>query len=57
MINSICLHLLWQLSPTDVQKKTIVFQVFDWERFSANDGIGEVSIGANSTIMISSFFI
>jgi len=32
------------LSPTDVQKKTIVFQVFDWERFSANDGIGEVQV-------------
>merc|ERR1711892_921095 len=32
------------LSPTDVQKKTIVFQVFDWERFSANDGVGEVQV-------------
>jgi len=32
------------LSPTDVQKKTIVFQVFDWERFSQNDGIGEVQV-------------
>ena len=35
--------LLFQLSPIDVRKKTIVFQVFDKDTFGA-DGIGEVQV-------------
>ena len=33
-----------QLSPNDVRKKTIVFQVFDKDTFGKDDGIGEIQI-------------
>ena len=34
-----------QLSPNDVQKKTIVFQVFDYDgKFNEDDGIGEAQV-------------
>lgn len=36
--------LLLQLSPNDVKKKTIVFQVWDQDKFSKDDGIGEVQV-------------
>jgi len=32
------------LSPNDVRKKTIVFQVFDKDTFGKDDGIGEIQI-------------
>ena len=33
-----------QLSPNDVRKKTIVFQVYDKDTFGKDDGIGEIQI-------------
>lgn len=32
------------LSPIDVKKKTIVFQVYDQDTISKDDGLGEVQV-------------
>ena len=33
-----------QLKPDDVRRKTIVFQVYDKDTFSKDDGLGEVQV-------------
>ena len=32
------------MSAADISRKTVVFQVFDWEKISKNEGIGEAQV-------------
>ena len=34
----------FQVPHSELKSKTLIFQVFDWDRFSKNDPIGEVKI-------------
>ena len=33
-----------KVPPSEITKQTLYMQVFDWDRFSKNDGIGEVKL-------------
>ena len=32
------------MSAADISRKTVVFQVFDWDKISKNEGIGEAQV-------------
>ena len=48
----------FQIPLEEVKKRTIVFQVFDWDYITSNDEIGEVQVlfCYHRTISVSNFF-